>query len=596
MADVDAPLALAGDFPDASLDDWLALAGDVERCVRRRTTASHRAALHGGRRGHGRRPAGLRPVRTRPHHRRHPWRVGHPPGRRRVAGPRCRRRRVRARGLLGVAATSAVDGETDERSLGELLDGVLLDVAPVVLDAGSRWLAAATGAGPVCGQRAAPTPSASPDRSEPTRSAAGSPNATATTSTPTFTPLATEARLLAAEHPNVRVATIDGTRFHDRRCLRRPRARLRRRRGRRDAARPRRQRHRRRRPRSRGSSCASPPPSTSSPRSPSSAPRGACSHASPTSPAPRTPPAASPLHAVTSRAMATRYDAAVNMLRATVACFAAAVGGADAITVLPHDALQARAERARPATGAQHPVGAGAGVARSSTVIDPAGGSWYVERLTDAARRARRGTCFQERRGSRWFPRRRRGRHRRRAPRRDPRRARRRRRPPPRPDRRRHRVPQRRRAGPSRPRPRRRRARRTAGRRSSRRCGMRVDAAAAGGTRPAVLPRPPRARRRELTADGDGQPANFFEHRRARDAAPIGRRRRCRAGRGAGAARRHGRVRVRRQPTSTPADSERLAVASAAAGATRVYSAAATHAGADARAELADLLDHLGVP
>jgi methylmalonyl-CoA mutase len=43
------------------------------------------------------------------------------------------------------------------------------------------------------------------------------------------------------------------------------------------------------------------------------------------------------LHAVTSRPMATRYDPWVNLLRTTVAAFAAGVGGADAITVLPFD-------------------------------------------------------------------------------------------------------------------------------------------------------------------------------------------------------------------------------------------------------------------
>ena len=42
-------------------------------------------------------------------------------------------------------------------------------------------------------------------------------------------------------------------------------------------------------------------------------------------------------HAVTSPAMMTRRDPYVNMLRTTVACFAAGVGGADAVTVLPFD-------------------------------------------------------------------------------------------------------------------------------------------------------------------------------------------------------------------------------------------------------------------
>jgi methylmalonyl-CoA mutase len=43
-------------------------------------------------------------------------------------------------------------------------------------------------------------------------------------------------------------------------------------------------------------------------------------------------------HAVTSAAMMTKHDPWVNMLRTTVACFGAAVGGADAITVAPFDA------------------------------------------------------------------------------------------------------------------------------------------------------------------------------------------------------------------------------------------------------------------
>ena len=64
------------------------------------------------------------------------------------------------------------------------------------------------------------------------------------------------------------------------------------------------------------------------------------------------------------RAMMTRYDPAVNMLRGTVACFAAGVAGADAITVLAVRPLSSAAapselgRRARP----QHPVGARPGV------------------------------------------------------------------------------------------------------------------------------------------------------------------------------------------------------------------------------------------
>ncbi|MGW4199648.1 methylmalonyl-CoA mutase family protein [Streptomyces sp. NPDC004726] len=87
-------------------------------------------------------------------------------------------------------------------------------------------------------------------------------------------------------------------------------------------------------------------------------------------------------HAVTSPVMMTRRDPWVNMLRTTVASLAAGVGGADAVTVLPFD----------------HALGLPDAFARriarnTSTilveeshvgrVVDPAGGSWYVERLTD---------------------------------------------------------------------------------------------------------------------------------------------------------------------------------------------------------------------
>jgi methylmalonyl-CoA mutase len=87
------------------------------------------------------------------------------------------------------------------------------------------------------------------------------------------------------------------------------------------------------------------------------------------------------LHVQTSATMMTRRDPWVNMLRTTTACFAAAVGGADAITVLPFD----------------EPIGHsddfGFRIARNTQsilmeeshlgeVIDPAGGSWYVEDFT----------------------------------------------------------------------------------------------------------------------------------------------------------------------------------------------------------------------
>ncbi|QIG46026.1 methylmalonyl-CoA mutase [Nocardioides anomalus] len=87
-------------------------------------------------------------------------------------------------------------------------------------------------------------------------------------------------------------------------------------------------------------------------------------------------------HAVTSRPMLSKYDPYVNMLRTTVAAFAAGVGGADAVTVLPFD------------TPLGVPEGFGRRIARNTShllideahvgvVTDPAGGAYAVERLTD---------------------------------------------------------------------------------------------------------------------------------------------------------------------------------------------------------------------
>ncbi len=87
------------------------------------------------------------------------------------------------------------------------------------------------------------------------------------------------------------------------------------------------------------------------------------------------------IHAITAYGMITRHDPWVNMLRTTTAAFAAAVGGADAITVTPFD------------SGIGHPSELGHRIARNTqsilceesligAVVDPAGGSWYVEDLT----------------------------------------------------------------------------------------------------------------------------------------------------------------------------------------------------------------------
>ncbi|MFC8517239.1 methylmalonyl-CoA mutase family protein [Streptomyces sp. NPDC057257] len=87
-------------------------------------------------------------------------------------------------------------------------------------------------------------------------------------------------------------------------------------------------------------------------------------------------------HAVTSPVMMSRRDPWVNMLRTTIATLAAGAGGADAVTVLPFDdalglpdAFARRIARNTSTILIEE--------SHLSRVIDPAGGSWYVERLTD---------------------------------------------------------------------------------------------------------------------------------------------------------------------------------------------------------------------
>ncbi|MGY6025959.1 methylmalonyl-CoA mutase family protein [Streptomyces spinosirectus] len=93
-------------------------------------------------------------------------------------------------------------------------------------------------------------------------------------------------------------------------------------------------------------------------------------------------PGAQVQHAVTSPVMMTRRDPWVNMLRTTIATLAAGVGGADAVTVLPFDdalglpdAFARRIARNTSTILIEE--------SHLARVIDPAGGSWYVERLTD---------------------------------------------------------------------------------------------------------------------------------------------------------------------------------------------------------------------
>ena len=87
-------------------------------------------------------------------------------------------------------------------------------------------------------------------------------------------------------------------------------------------------------------------------------------------------------HAVTSRRMFTRDDPYVNILRTTAATFAASVGGANIITTLPFDdvaGLPSEFSR-RIARNVQVILAEESHIGR---VNDPAGGSYYVESLTE---------------------------------------------------------------------------------------------------------------------------------------------------------------------------------------------------------------------
>jgi methylmalonyl-CoA mutase len=91
--------------------------------------------------------------------------------------------------------------------------------------------------------------------------------------------------------------------------------------------------------------------------------------------------------AVTSWRMITRDDPWVNLLRGTIANFAAGVGGAESITTLPFDTAQGLPNpfSRRMARNIQLVAAEESNLGR---VEDPAGGSWYVETLTDDVAKA----------------------------------------------------------------------------------------------------------------------------------------------------------------------------------------------------------------
>ncbi|WP_285033499.1 methylmalonyl-CoA mutase small subunit [Mycolicibacterium sp. lyk4-40-TYG-92] len=96
---------------------------------------------------------------------------------------------------------------------------------------------------------------------------------------------------------------------------------------------------------------------------------------------------AATIHAVTSKAMMSQRDPWVNMLRTTLAAFAAGVGGADTVLVETFDAAIGGGLPGTAVTFSRR-------MARNTQlllleeshlgrVVDPSGGSWFVEDLTD---------------------------------------------------------------------------------------------------------------------------------------------------------------------------------------------------------------------
>lgn len=95
------------------------------------------------------------------------------------------------------------------------------------------------------------------------------------------------------------------------------------------------------------------------------------------------PPSAAAIHAETSYRMKTTADPETNILRSTIAGFAAAAGGADSISILPHTIAHGLPScfARRIARNAQLLMAA---ESRIDFVADPGSGSGGVEALTDA--------------------------------------------------------------------------------------------------------------------------------------------------------------------------------------------------------------------
>lgn len=97
--------------------------------------------------------------------------------------------------------------------------------------------------------------------------------------------------------------------------------------------------------------------------------------------------AAMHVHARTAQFTKSRRDPWVNMLRSTAECTAAVLGGAESVATLPFDeAIGAPDELARRV--ARNTQVVLREESHLDAVVDPAGGSWFVESLTDELARA----------------------------------------------------------------------------------------------------------------------------------------------------------------------------------------------------------------
>lgn len=96
------------------------------------------------------------------------------------------------------------------------------------------------------------------------------------------------------------------------------------------------------------------------------------------------PPAAGVMriHARTSDRVLTQRDPYVNLLRNTVGVFAAGIGGADGITSIPFDQMVGLPDEFSRRV-ARNTVLILQEEAHLHRVVDPAGGSWFLDRLTD---------------------------------------------------------------------------------------------------------------------------------------------------------------------------------------------------------------------